>query len=402
MVSRRTFLGTGAAAGLAPLGILDAATESSDQAPGIKRKVTLGRTGLEVSEIGFGSSSSQKESLVQHALERGVTLFDTAESYRFGRSEVAMGKGLKGVRDKIILNTKTKAGATASEKDMMNALDGSLQRLQTDYIDVYFNHAVNSVSRMQNEAWARFTDRAIEQGKIRFRGMSGHGSQLAACLDYSLDNDLVDVILCAYNFGEDPDIYAKLKHTFHFVAIQSKLPPVLDKARKNNVGVIAMKTLMGAKLNDMRNFETKDRSYAQAALRWVLASPRVDAALISMTTPEKIDEYVGASGQDDDVAGDVELLGRYAALQSGKYCHHGCDHCEGACPHNVEIAEVLRTRMYDTDYGNLALALEDYAKLGNGASACVACSGAPCKDACPYGIPVPDYTKDAEKRLRVG
>lgn len=402
MVSRRTFLGTGAIAGLAPMNMLDAATESGGQSPQIKRTVTLGRTGLEVSEIGFGSSSSQKESLVQHALDRGVTLFDTAESYRFGRSEEAMGKGLKGVRDKIILNTKTKAGASATEKDMMSALNGSLRRLQTDYIDVYFNHAVNSVSRMQNEAWARFTDRATEQGKIRFRGMSGHGSQLAACLDYSIDNDLVDVILCAYNFGEDPDIYARLRHTFHFVAIQSNLPPVLDKARQKNIGVIAMKTLMGAKLNDMRNFESKDRSYAQAALRWVLASPRIDAALISMTTEEKINEYVGASGQDDDVAGDVELLGRYAALQSGKYCHHGCDLCEGACPYNVEIAEVLRTRMYDTDYGNHALALEDYAKLGDGADACLGCSGAPCKDACPYGVPIPEFTSDAAQRFRIG
>ena len=301
MVNRRTFLGGGAVAGLTPVRRLAAKPETS-----IKRYVKLGKTELEVSEIGFGSSSSQDPDLVRYALDRGVTYFDTAESYRFGWSEEAMGKGLKGVRDKIVLGSKTKAGAKDTAIDMMKALEGSLQRLQTDYLDIYFNHAVNNVDRMQNEEWALFTERAKEQGKIRFRGMSGHGSRLASCLDYAIDQELVDVILCAYNFGEDPDIYDQLRHTFHFVAIQSDLPPVLDKARKKDIGVIAMKTLMGARLNDMRNFESQERSYAQAALRWVLASSRVDAAIISMTSLPKIDEYVQASGQKDSVVATTE------------------------------------------------------------------------------------------------
>lgn len=398
MLNRRSFMGTGAGA-IAGVGALGHKPSMANE-PGIQRHVTLGKTGLEVSEIGFGSASSQDVALVRHALERGITFFDTAESYRFGWSEEAIGEGLKGVRDQVILTSKTKAGATAKEAEMMAALEGSLKRLQTDYVDIYFNHAVNQVDRMQNEAWARFTERAKEQGKIRFRGMSGHGSRLAQCLDYAIDNDLVDVILCAYSFGEDPDLYNKLRHTFHYVAIQSDLPPVLDKARAKNIGVIAMKTLMGARLNDMRPFEEEGRSYAQAALRWVLSSPRVDAALISMSSLEKIDEYVGASGQADDRAGDAELLGRYAALQSNRYCRHGCDRCEGTCPQGVEIAEVLRTRMYDVDYRNPALAVEDYAKLGaSNASACLTCEHQACLNACPLGIPIPDYTIDAARRF---
>ncbi|MEM7260287.1 MAG: aldo/keto reductase, partial [Pseudomonadota bacterium] len=302
MISRRNFIQAGV---LSPMA---AAPARASQQASIQRYVTLGKTGLRVSEIGFGSSSSEQDSLVRRALDKGVTLFDAAESYRSGRSEVAIGKGLKGSRDNVVLTSKTKAYAGTSEIEMMQALEGSLRRLQTDYLDIYFNHAVNHVDRMQNDAWANFTERAIRQGKIRFRGMSGHGSRLAQCLEYSIDHDLVDVILCAYNFGEDPDIYDRLRHTFHFVAIQSDLPPVLDKAREKNIGVIAMKTLMGARLNDMRQFESTDRSYAQAALRWVLASDRVDAAVISMTSNERIDEYIAASGQEDDVAGDVDLL----------------------------------------------------------------------------------------------
>ena len=372
MVNRRQFLkSTAALSATIPVVALGETVE-------IKHYVKLGKTGLSVSEIGFGSASLQDGNLVSHALDRGVTYFDTAESYRFGWSEEAVGKGLKGHRDRIVLASKTKAQANDSESDMMSALEGSLKRLQTDYLDIYFNHAVNHVNRMQNDAWANFTEKAVRQGKIRFRGMSGHGSRLAKCLEYSIDNDLVDVILCAYNFGEDPDLIDRLRNTFHFAAIQSDLPPVLDKAREKNIGVIAMKTLMGARLNDMRKFEADGRTYAQAALRWVLSSPRVDAAVISMTSVSKINEYIGASAQPDDIVGDAGLLGRYAALQSGRYCHHGCDKCESACPYGVDIAEVLRTRMYDVDYGNAALAVEDYARLGAGASACLECDNKVC------------------------
>lgn len=394
MVNRRSFLkATAAISASMPI------ASAQGSAGQIENYVELGRTGLKVSEIGFGSSSLQDHSLVEHALDRGVTYFDTAESYRFGWSEEAMGKGLKGHRQNVVLASKTKAQANSTESEIMQALESSLKRLQTDYLDIYFNHAVNHVDRMQNDAWANFTEKAIQQGKIRFRGMSGHGSRLANCLEYSIDNDLVDVILCAYNFGEDPDLISRLRNTFHFAAIQSDLPPVLDKAREKNIGVIAMKTLMGARLNDMRKFEAEGRTYAQAALRWVLSSPRVDAAVISMTTTKKIEEYIGASSQPDEIVGDAGILGRYFALQAGKYCHHGCDKCEDACPHGVDIAEVLRTRMYDVDYGNKALAIEDYARLGAGASACLTCDSKVCSGACPYGIPIPAYALDAAKRL---
>ena len=394
MVDRRTFLkSTAALSAAVPSAVVPA---NADE---IQRYVELGRTGLKISEIGFGSSSLQKEELVGYALDRGVTYFDTAESYRFGWSEEAMGKGLKGYRQNVVLASKTKAQANATEAEIMRALESSLKRLQTDYLDIYFNQAVNRIDRMQNEAWANFTEKAIRQGKIRFRGMSGHGSRLAQCLEYSIDNDLVDVILCAYNFGEDPDLISRLRNTFHFAAIQSDLPPILDKAREKNIGVIAMKTLMGARLNDMRKFEAEGRTYAQAALRWVLSSPRVDAAIISMTSTAKINEYIGASAQPDEIVGDAGMLGRYAALQSGKYCHHGCNKCEGSCPQGVDIAEVLRTRMYDVDYGNKALAIEDYARLGVGASACIGCDNQVCSDACPYGVPIPEYTVDAATRL---
>ena len=180
MLDRRTFLGAGTAAtlGLGSSAARSALTVAEAEAVGIQRTVPLGKTGLSISDISFGSSRSADPALIRHALARGVTYFDTAESYRFGASEEAMGEGLRGHRDKVVLASKTKARASATAGEIMQALEGSLKRLKTDYLDIYFLHSVNAVERIQNEEWAAFTERAKEQGKIRFRGMSGHGSQL--------------------------------------------------------------------------------------------------------------------------------------------------------------------------------------------------------------------------------
>ena len=395
MVDRRDFLrlGAGTALGLAA----SPALAQSD--PRIRSYKTLGRTGLKISDISFGSASMSDPVVVRHALARGINYFDAAESYRFGSSEEAIGEALKGKRNDVFLTSKTKAGAGDTRADMMKSLEGSLKRLRTDHVDVYFNHAVNDVDRMKNPAWAEFTGLAKKQGKIRFRGMSGHGSHLTESLDYAIDNDLVDVILVAYNFAQDPTFYDKLRHTFHYAAIQPDLPRVLEKAKKKDVGVIAMKTLMGARLNDMRPYERKGSTFSQAAFRWVLSAPQVDALLVSMNSKEEIDEYVAASGTAKVSAVDMELLERYALLQGGRYCQSACNDCGGSCPQNVAIAEVLRTRMYDVDYGDPLLARTEYAALGKPAEACLTCTTQSCLKACTKGIPIAEYTLDAALRL---
>jgi hypothetical protein len=395
MVDRREFLrlGAGTALGLAATGA------RARSGPGIQRYARLGRTGLKVSDISFGSASMSDAALVRHALARGINYFDTAESYRWGGAEEAIGEALKGRRNEVLIASKTKAGDSDTRTEMMTALEKSLKRLQTDRVDVYFNHAVNDVARMQNQEWSEFTELAKRQGKIRFRGMSGHGSNLTRCLDYVIDHDLADVILVAYNFAQDPGFYDKLRHTFHWSSIQPDLPRVLDKARKKDIGVLAMKTLMGARLNDMRAYERPGSTFSQAAFRWVLSAPQVDALLVSMNTTAEIDEYVAASGTARVTGADMELLERYALLQSGRYCQSACNDCAGSCPQNVAIAEVLRARMYDVDYGDSLLARTEYAALGKPAESCLTCTTQSCLNACSRGIPIAEYTRDAAYRL---
>ena len=398
-MDRRRFLGVGAGltAGLAGLG---PAAGSAAEPPRIRRHVTLGSTGLKVSDISFGSSRSSDPRLVRHAVDRGVTCFDTAESYRGGRAEKAIGEALSGRRDRFVITSKHKAWSGETRESMMGALEGSLRRLRTDWLDIYFNHAVNDVRRLQNPEWREFTDRAIRDGKIRYRGVSGHGSALVECLDYALDHDLADVILAAYNFAEDASFFEKVRARFHFVAPQTGLSRVLGRARAKGVGVLAMKTLMGARLNDMRRYETGGATFAQAAFRWVLSGPNVDGLVISMTDTAAIDEYVAASGGIEVSADELRLLERYAELQGTRYCRPGCDACAEVCPAGVEIAEVLRTRMYDIDYRDPLFARTGYAALGSGgAAACLSCDGAPCLGACPAEIPIAAFTRDAALRL---
>ena len=123
-----------------------------------------------------------------------------------------------------------------------------------------------------------------------------------------------------------------------------------------------------------------------SAFRWVLSSNHVDAAIISMTSREKIDEYLGGSGYQDVNQEDFKLPEQSARLTDPSYCRHACNDCEGSCPYGVPIADVLRTRMYATDYKDLDFAKSEYMQLGAGASPCLTCDGSPCQDACTHGL----------------
>jgi predicted aldo/keto reductase-like oxidoreductase len=390
IIGRREFLKRGVLAGVG-VSILPLARNVSaaiEAAPKVRRYSTLGRTGLKISDISFGASrlTSGNEDLVRHAYDSGINYFDTAETYTDGESETTVGNALKGRRDKVFLTSKTIAQADDHRASMMTALEGSLRRLQTDHIDVYFNHAVNDPARLKNPEWHEFVQQARSQGKIRFTGMSGHAGNLAQCLDYAIDSGHFDVILCAHNFGQDPRFFQRFTHNFDFVARQPELPRIMEKANSKGVGVVVMKTLMGARLNDMRPYESGGATFSQAAFRWVLSNKNVDALIVSMTSREMIDEYLGASGARATDAADLPLLNRYATINGDSQCRPACNECANACPFGVPISEVMRTRMYARDYGDIRMARTEYAMLSSNAAACLTCGAQPCAGTCPHGI----------------
>ena len=411
-IDRRTFLQQGgrAALGLGAFGVAYAARAASlpAGAPTIQKYVTLGKTGLVISDIGFGSSGCPSADIVRHCYDRGMNYFDTAEGYGIdgwnegdegGYVENFLGEVLHDKRDKVIITTKYFAEVKDDRKLIMSKLEESLQRLRTDYVDIYLNHAVNDLDRVKNPEWFEFVDLAKKQGKIRFSGISGHGGQLQECVEYAIDHDLVDVILCSHNFGSDPKFYEKFTKKFDRVANQAGIRRLFEKAHDKGIGVIAMKTQMGGKLNDLSAYEAEGTTFQEASLRWVLSDPNVDAAIISMTSVEVADSYIRASGKRGVRASDARILEHYVRTQATDYCRPGCSGCESACPLGVQIADTLRQRMYAKRYGNLPLARSGYAALGRSASACLGCSGQPCENACEFGLEIAALTRETAALL---
>ena len=367
----------------------------------VKSYKRLGRTNLKVSDISFGTSRlrSGEEHLIHHALDRGINYFDSAEGYTRGQAEKVLGSALKGKRDQVYLVSKTMIGPDTKQSEMMERLEKSLKSLKTDYVDIYMNHAVNDVNVVANPEWLSFIELAKKQGKIRFTGISGHGGYLVDCLNYALDHDMIDIMLTAYNFGQDPKFYEGLTRRFDWIATQEELPKAISRAKGMDVGVIAMKTLMGARLNDMRPYEQDGSTYSQAAFKWVLSNDDVDALVITMKTTEDIDEFLVASGSNQLSRIDDQLLKQYTKLNGMSYCKQACNSCESSCPAQVPIADIMRTRMYAIDYKDIEFAKDEYALLENNAASCLTCSGEPCKNACPKGVDISKWCAPTHRML---
>jgi predicted aldo/keto reductase-like oxidoreductase len=412
-MNRRSFLRkTGASAlGVGALGLTASPTaaakkktpqpypSSTADLPHIRRYRPLGKTGMKISDISLGSGGVDSPNTVRLAYELGINYFDTAEMYEKGRAERFIGEALKGKRDKVYITSKIKTEVDWKRGRMMQALEASLKRLQTDYVDVYMNHAVNDIERLKSPEWHEFVALAKKQGKIRFSGMSGHAGNLKECLHYAIDNDMVDVILAAYNFGTDPAFYERFTKAFDFIQNQEGLPLILEKARKKGIGTIAMKTQMGAKLNDMRPYEWGDATFSQAAFRWVFTDPYVDGLIVSMRSLKQVQEYVAASGQVGVGSDEARLLREYVKLANASYCRNDCKECEESCPASVSIPDVLRARMYAVDYGAGEMAQASYERAKVNAAACESCTNPTCLAACPYGVQVPELTREAARLL---
>lgn len=221
--------------------LLSSQTNAQDKTPNRDRlgKLlplrTLGRTGEAVTMLGVGGShlgglnERDAQATIEIALEGGVRFFDTAEMYQSGGSETRMGKLLiPKYRDVIYLMTKTTA---RNAQDARQDLEESLGRLNTDYLDLWQVHAVESPQdadeRMVNGVFEVMAE-AKESGKVRHLGFTGH-SQPEGHLRVLEKSDIFDTCQMPINLA-DPSYSSFIKQ-------------VLPKLVERNVGVIAMKSL---------------------------------------------------------------------------------------------------------------------------------------------------------------
>lgn len=356
----------------------------------VKSYRRLGRTDAMVSDISLGSGGIDDIQVAIRAIERGVNYFDTAPDYSRNGSELLLGKAIRetGGRDKMFLATKfcTADGHLPIDTpvpEIIASVEASLGRLQTDYVDLVHIHSCDRVERLMAPNFHEAFDRLKEQGKARFLGVSSHTPRLEEVANAAIESKRFDVMMLAYHHGLWPG-----------------LSEIVDRAHAHDVGVVAMKTLKGAKAE---SFGMRDEAvaYSQAAFRWVLQNPSVSCLVISFTKLEQCDEYLYASGTPV-AQSDLALLQRYDNLASADYCRPHCGQCLESCPAGLPIDTVLRYDMYFADYRREASARDKYATLaaaGLDASACAACP-APCAGTCPYELPIRAKMVRAHERLR--
>ena len=236
-VSRRSFLRGAAASGVG----LAAASSLvfADDKPMPMRE--LGETGLKVSLAGLGCfplggggvPEKQAIAVVRRAHELGINYFDTAESYGRGRSEERVGRALKGIRDEVIVATKT---LRYDKKGALEQLEGSLKRLRMERVDVWQFHALHSKAQMDKflgkGGGLEAAIEAKKAGKVRFVGITGHADP-ADFVD-AMARHAFDTLLIPLNCI-DP----------HHRSFEELALPV---ANKKEVGVVAMKVFCSGRL----------------------------------------------------------------------------------------------------------------------------------------------------------
>jgi aryl-alcohol dehydrogenase-like predicted oxidoreductase len=380
--SRREFIAAGLAlpvaaeASLQPRsGVLPEAVPEGGGAPLI-RKRTLGRTGLEVSEVGFGCMITSDASVITRAADLGITYFDTARVYQQGNNERLVGAALKGHRDRIVLSTKAKGG---TGDEALAELDESLAELGTDHVDIWYLHAKSTAEEITDDL-REAQEKARAQGKIRFAGVSthkGHAEVIPAAIAKK-----VDVVLMSYNF-----------------TMGDAMEPLLASLHEAGVGVVAMKTQAGGRgAEEKARFDKLVASGGMlAALKWALRTPNVQTTVPSITDMAMLDENIKAMAAPFAPADEAVLTARLEAIRPD-YCSM-CGECEGTCPKGVPVADVLRFLTYAEGYGQFALGREAFVSLPREVRD-VRCDDCPsCPVSCSRGVQVTRRLRRAQELL---
>ena len=169
----------------------------------------LGRTDFEVSDIVFGAGplkGPEGEHIARLAIERGVNYLDTSPDYSATGSEALVGKAISGQRDRLFLATKfcTPTGHLPPGTPVAEykaAVEGSLRRLGTDYVDLIHIHSCDEVDRLMDPNVHEAFDQLKAEGKVRFLGFSSHTPNLAEVANTAIDSGRFDVMMLAYHHG---------------------------------------------------------------------------------------------------------------------------------------------------------------------------------------------------------
>ena len=370
-MDRRRFVGKSLlAAGAISLSGEKAVAEESKSEPsrpamGYRR---LGRTGLEVSQVCFGTYGWQHTPVLEAALDAGVNLICTCADYQSGAAERAVGPAIAKHRDSVFVLSGIDCMRNPDEETMLRRLDESLEAMGLNYLDLYVPHQADSMENITNPAIPKAFEKMKAAGKAKHLGISTHSGQLEPMLRKAIELGYFDVILCRYNFME----YKSQMELFRLAA-------------EHDIGVIVFKVRAGAKENEVQVLQQKGLELGQARVRWALGNPDVTSVCAHFANFGAVDSYLDAQGRKLSM-NDAELLEEYRQTFDSSYCRN-CATCAAACPRGVNVADILRYKMYFSQYGFEKEAISRYSAMPRGQrpDQCESCS-APCNGLCPHGL----------------
>ena len=397
-LSRRDLLRTGTAlgaAGVLSAGMAEHAAAEPPQAAKIPAMpmASLGKTGVKVSRLAHGGSWDIDPEVLSVGLEAGINYIDTAESYRGGQSERAIGEFLKSrganghaaARKKLWLVSKTHR-----HRELEPHLQTSLDRMQQDYVDAFYMHQVRDPKLLADPEIKATAARLKKSGKTRFFGFSTHDDTVVECLNAAADTDFIDVIMFRY----DCHYYKR-----------DDLEKAMDRCFKKGIGLVAMKTQVGGMTlpDKFDPFRKRGLNQHQAAIKAVAVDDRIASICSEMTNLDQVKQNAEAVAGKLTLA-EAEAIQEHSRLVSHLWCR-GCDHiCRGAggAGANIAVADSLRFLMYHDHYGKPEHARELFAQLPAAQRDIVALETADwhkAEAACPYKVPIAKLMPRVRERL---
>ena len=369
---------------------------------------TLGKTGLKVSEIGFGG-----EWLERHEEEHSVELLRYAHSLGINivdcwmpdpKSRDIIGKATSGCRESWIvqghIGSTYQNGQYVRTRDMkavVPAFEDLLSRFHSDYVDLGMIHYIDSLEDWENAMngeYIQYVHSLHEKGTIRHIGLSTHNPKIGKL---AVETGFIEMILFSINPAfdmrpatEDLDSMFGGYEKGEYSGIDPERAEFYQMCEEHGVGLTVMKGFFGGRLFHKEQSPFGVAFTPKQLIHYALTRPGVCSILCGYDTPEQVDEavsYENATADEKDYASVIAS----APLHSYKGQCTYCGHCK-PCPVDIDIAMV--NKFYDLASAQEQVpesVMEHYRALGETASKCIGCKG--CESRCPFGVKVAERMK---------
>ena len=407
--TRRDFMKIAGAAGVGAVvspmeRIADAATklEADASGRGNVAKRPFGKTGVDISILSLGGALNfiTNQLLLRQASMAGVTCWDSSRNYIGGKSEKGIGKYFgKFPEDRQKIFLITKSGAPKPD-DLTQHLYKSLERMKTDYLDLFLIQAVSNVKKEMTKDLQVWAEKTKATGKIRFFGFSTH-KNMENCLTEASQLGWIDGIMATYNY--------RLMHT-------DRMKNAVDACIEAGIGLIAMKTQaslisnlwselgketdVALKIN--QKFIDKGFTTEQAKLKSVWENPAIASICSHMPNMTLLQANVAAATNKTALSlKEQQLMDKYARVTSGGYCTGCAELCEETIAHAVPISDIMRYRMYYDNYGDQQQAIRLFNHLPSiTRKRIMQVNFSKAEQVCPQKMPIAKLMQEAITKLQ--